>query len=86
MGYRSYTYEDYIRAMKMIKRGFKPREISRISDIPEGTVKGWKYGKVPPLATWHPEPSKELAYIIGVLNGDGYLYTNGYNHKIRLSV
>ena len=84
---RSYTYDDYIRAMEMLKKGFKLRAISRELNIPEGTIKGWKYDKkMPPLARWHPEPSKELAYILGVLHGDGNLVVNGYNYIIQLGV
>jgi len=71
---REYTYEEYKKVMDMYKRGIGPTEISRKTGIKECTVEDWIYrGKMPWLARWHPEPSKELAYIIGVLCGDGYV-------------
>ena len=73
--------------MDMSKEGYGPAEIAREIDAPLSTVKGWIYkGKMPPLARWRPKLSKELAYIIGVLHGDGYLYINGRHYKIGLGV
>jgi intein-encoded DNA endonuclease-like protein len=71
---RRYSYEEYLKAMQMYKDGVGPTEISRALGIPLGTVEDWIYrGKRPPAARWHPEPSKELAYVLGVLHGDAYL-------------
>jgi len=77
---REYTYEDYKRVMDMYKRGIGPTEISRKTGIKKRIVRAWIYErKIPWLAKWIPEPSKELAYIIGVLHGDGNLHLHGYN-------
>ena len=86
MGYRSYSYNEYLRAMKMIKI-LGVVETSRRTGIPKPTVEGWKHGKVPPLARWVPESSKELAYVLGVLHGDGSVYIDKYGrYRIRLGV
>jgi len=74
MKYRSYSYEEYYEAMELLEKGLGPTEVSRILGISKRTVKAWKYeGKIPWLAKWHPTPSKELSYILGVLHGDGYI-------------
>jgi len=86
--YRSYTYNEYKRVMDMYKSGIGPTEISRKTGIKKYTVEAWIYEeKMPPLARWYPEPSKELAYIIGVLYGDGYIVKeHNYNYNIELKV
>ncbi len=84
---RSYSYDEYKKAMQMLNKGVGPTKVSRELDIPKPTVKRWKYkGEKPPLARWIPKPSKELAYIIGVLYGDGSLYINRHCYKIQLMV
>lgn len=89
MGRMSYTYEQYRRAMELLNEGLGPTVVSRILGIPERTVKAWKYeGKMPPLTRWYPEPGKELAYILGVLYGDGYLHPRIESHiyEVELEV
>ena len=84
--YNSYTYEEYLRAMRMIKE-LGVAETSRRTGYPKPTLYRWKNGKqIPPLARWVPKLSNELAYIIGVLHGDGSLYINEYNYRIGLGV
>ena len=84
--YRSYSYDEYLRAMKMVKK-LGVAETSRRTGIPKLTLYCWKNGKhTPPLARWIPKSSSELAYIIGVLNGDGNLYSDGHHYKIQLEV
>jgi intein-encoded DNA endonuclease-like protein len=85
---REYTYEDYIKAVDMYKRGIGPTEISRKTGVKKRTVRAWIYeGKIPWLARWHPEPSNELAYILGVLYGDGYtVKEHNYTYDIELLV
>ena len=39
----------------------------------------------PPSARWHPEPSKELAYVIGVMLGDGSLKRHSRDYDIKLN-
>ena len=87
---RTYTYEQYQRSMRMIKR-LGVAETSRRTGFPKPTLYHWKNGKhIPPLARWVPKPSNELAYVIGVLHGDGSLYIDkmkhGYQYKIQLGV
>ncbi|HEW93458.1 hypothetical protein DRN87_02435 [Candidatus Geothermarchaeota archaeon] len=67
---REYLYEDYIKAMKLLKK-YGTKKVSKILDIPRSTLINWKRGQTPWNAKWHPEPSPELAYVIGVLLGDG---------------
>ncbi len=86
MGYRSYSYDEYLRAMDIYKDGVKPAEISSSLNIKKRTIKAWIYeGKVPWLAKWHPEPSNELAYVIGVLHGDGCVKAYKTNYDIKLN-
>ena len=62
-------------------------EASRRTGIPKGTIKGWKHERYKPPATkWHPEPSNELAYVLGVLYGDGSVYIDRYHYRIQLGV
>jgi len=84
---RGYSYENYKRAMELLNMGLGPTEVSRELDIPKSTVKGWIYEyKIPWLARWSPEPSKELAYVLGVLYGDGNLHLRRYCYDIELMV
>jgi intein-encoded DNA endonuclease-like protein len=88
MRYKSYTHEKYLRAMDLLKKGYGLTETCRILGWPEdkiATLHYWKNGRhKPPAARWIPEPSSELAYIIGVLKGDGYLYKHKYHYDIKL--
>ena len=88
MGYRSYSYDEYLKAMDMRRRGLGPMEISRKLGIKKYIIDAWIYRNIkPPAVRWLPEPSKELACIFGVLHGDGSLYTNGYHYyKMQLEV
>jgi intein-encoded DNA endonuclease-like protein len=90
MGYRSYSYEEYLRAMELLK-DHGPTEVCRILGWPitrKSTLSGWKNGKhKPPAARWGPKPSSELAYIIGVLNGDGNTvkeHTHHYDIELKV--
>lgn len=79
-----YSYDEYAKAMEMLKK-MGPTEVSSKLGIPLKTIEGWKRrGHKPPLAKWIPEPSSELAYITGVLLGDGCLYTNQVQYRILL--
>ncbi len=83
---RSYSYDVYKRAMEMIEK-LGITKTSRRLGIPERTLYYWKNGKYkPPTTKWTPEPSNELAYIIGVLNGDRYVYIGNHRYKIQLRV
>jgi len=84
---REYSYEDYKRAMELLNKGLGPTRVSRILDIPKHTIRGWIYQyKVPWLARWAPEPSKELAYVLGVLYGDGYTAREYNSYYMELLV
>ncbi len=90
MGYRSYSYEEYLRAMELLK-DHGPTEVCRVLGWPitrKSLLSQWKNGKhKPPAAKWHPKPSNELAYVIGVLHGDGYLVKrHTYHYDIELLV
>ncbi len=90
MGYKSYSYEEYLRAMELLDMGFGLTETCRILGWPETkktTLWWWKHGRKPPLAKWHPEPSKEFAYALGVIIGDGYIIKeHGYHYDIEILV
>jgi len=85
---REYSYEEYMNTMKLLNMGMGPTEVSRILNIPRRAVEDWKYkGKIPWLAKWASEPSNELAYVIGVLLGDGYIVREHHsNYDIELMV
>ena len=87
MKYRSYSYDEYLRAMEMIKK-LGVIETSKRLGIHWRTLYDWKNGEhIPPAAKWIPEPSSELAYIIGVLLGDGSVSIDEYYHyRIQLGV
>jgi len=88
---REYTYEEYIKAMELLEKGYGLTETCRLLGWPEArasTLYYWKHGVIPPAAKWKAEPSRELAYITGVLHGDGSVYKNeaNYEYKIELAV
>ena len=86
---RSYSYDEYKKAMKLLKN-LGLTETCRVLGWPTtraALLYFWKKGKYkPPLARWIPKSSKELAYVIGVLLGDGSLYINNHRYKIGLGV
>ncbi len=54
----------------------------------KGQLSGWLRGIHTPFGSanrFSPEPTPELAYVIGVELGDGSLNRKGYNRRIRLS-
>ena len=92
--YKSYTYEEYKRAMELLEKGYGLTETCRILGWPETKAPllyFWKHGKhKPPLAKWTVKPSRELAYIIGMLYGDGCVTKikksePGYDYRIQLN-
>jgi len=84
--YKSYSYKEYKRIMDMLREGYKPPEISRVFGIPMKTIYHWKHDTVPPAAKWKAEPSKELAYVVGVDQGDGSVYKNELKYKYRIQL
>ena len=89
--YKSYTYEEYMKATELLEKGYGLTETCRILGWPEtkvSTLYYWKHGRIPPAAKWKAEPSYELAYVIGVINGDGTVTKNEswYRYIIQLTV
>lgn len=79
-----------MRALELLK-DHGPTEVCRILGLPmtrKSTLSGWKNGKhKPPTVRWHPEPNNELAYVLGVLSGDGCVVNeHGYHYDIELKV
>jgi len=85
--YRKYSYDDWKKAMDLHnKHKLGYIRVSKILGIDEGTVSNWLYrGVVPPPAKWTAKPSRELAYVIGVLHGDGSVYKSK-KEKINLDM
>jgi len=85
---REYSYEEYMNTIKLLNRGLRITTVSRELGIPKSTLHYWRYGIYrPPSARWTPEPSKELAYVLGVLYGDGYIVReHGYHYDVELLV
>ena len=60
----------------MLRKGYSLNKISKTLGIPKSTLSTWKNNKhKPPETRWKPQPTPELAYVIGVLHGDGYTRT-----------
>jgi len=81
---REYTYEEYMKAMELLEKGYGLTETCRLLGWPEArasTLYCWKHGRIPPLARWRAEPTKELAYVIGVLHGDGSVCKDEFRHR-----
>ena len=68
---REYTREQYEEAMRLLQQGLSPYKVAKMLGIPESTVYMWKKGGISPAARWKPRPTKELAYVLGALAGDG---------------
>jgi len=87
---REYSCDDWKKAMELHNRfKFGPRRISRILGIDKDAVNNWLYkGTMPPLAKWRVKPSIELAYTLGVLQGDGTVCKDEsrYQYEIQLAV
>lgn len=84
---REYTIDEYEKAMELLKH-MGVKRVSKIMGIPKSTLINWKKGCKPWHLKWKPEPSNELAYVLGVLYGDAYLtkYDKSYHYEIRLRV
>src|SRR5467141_2899997 len=57
--------------------------------LSKGSISGWVRGIHNPSGgknTFHAVASPELAYVIGVIAGDGNLSVHGYNYEMLLSV
>ena len=72
----------------MFKMGVGITTISRKLGIPKSTLHYWRHGIHKPATTrWTPKPSRELAYVIGVLLGDGDIVGHSrYDYDIELRV
>lgn len=99
MKYR--TNEEFLKVMTLRKKGTFPKEISILTGIPLNTINGWVYRGVAckenrivkDLKKGYDKLDNNLAYIIGVLLGDGCLSKskrkiseNSYSHRIILTV
>ena len=81
MRYRNYSYEEYERAMELLNKGFGITTISKKLGIPKSTLHYWRHNlNKPPTTRWIPKPSSELAYVLGVLLGDGYIVREHHNN------
>jgi intein-encoded DNA endonuclease-like protein len=57
--------------------------------LSKGSISEWVHGIHDPSGgtnKFHTDPSPELAYVIGVIAGDGNLNVHGYNYEMLLSV
>ena len=82
---RKYSLEEYQKAMELLRR-HGLRKVSKILGIPVSTLRDWRKGKhKPPLMRWTPKPCPELAYIIGCLLSDAWVYaTDNGDYRICL--
>jgi len=70
---KSYSLDEYEEAVRLANR-IGIRKAARLLSIPASTLHTWVRGlRKPPVARWQPAPARELAYILGVLLGDGYV-------------
>ena len=84
---RSYTREQYLEAMKLLQNGLSLYKTAKTLNIPVATLYyWWRKGVKPPAAWWEPRPSKELAYVLGVLEGDGWVHEKRRAYLILLKV
>ena len=89
--YKLYSYDEWKMAVELLNQGYGLTEVCRIlgwSVTRKSSLHYWKSGKHrPPAARWIPKPSNELAYILGVLNGDGStVRMHHYNYDVELLV
>lgn len=86
---KSYSTEEYEQAMQLLKKGYSLTQVCKLMGWPitkKTTLYYWKKGlSRPPSTRWRPKPSKELAYVIGVLYGDGNIERHGYHYDIKLN-
>jgi len=81
MPQKDYTPEDYQQAIKLLSIGLGITTVSRKLGIPKSTLHYWRHKlNRPPTIRWVPKPTPELAYVLGVLQGDGYIRKKRYWH------
>ncbi len=74
MPQKDYTPKEYQHAIELLNMGLGITTVSRKLNIPKSTLHYWKHKThKPPQTRWQPKPTKELAYVIGVLLGDGHV-------------
>jgi intein-encoded DNA endonuclease-like protein len=85
----------HVRVMELAKLSMSYQQIqNEIFDsthiwLSKGSISGWVRGIHNPSGgknAFHAVPSPELAYVIGVIAGDGNLNVHGYNYVMLLSV
>jgi len=83
---KSYTGKQYLKALKLLKSGLSQRRVAKLLGIPARTVCNWARGQKPPAAKWEAKPSKELAYVLGVLLGDGTVSSVEPRHRFVIEL
>jgi len=95
--YRKYTIEDFKEVLKLQKKGLSTRKISNIVKISPTTIWYWTCTSRKPRVIYSKNLEKKLnkkskklsdslAYIYGVLIGDGYIEKSKRTYRIVLSV
>lgn len=94
---RSYRMEDYEKVLNLRKQGHSYNEISDIADVGRTTCIKWVKTDRKPRSNYakrrsknpredFKELDKNLAYIYGVLTGDGYIEKTDRTYRLGLSV
>lgn len=94
---RSYTMKDYNKVLKLREKGYTFEEVSEKADVGRTTCQKWVNTDRKPRSNYaerrtkkpkedYEELDKNLAYIYGVLIGDGYIEESERTFRIGLNV
>lgn len=88
-----HTTLEYANALKLFNKKFTTKEISEGLNIPKGTVDGWINRGITPLRknriykhllNSRKRITKEFAYVLGAIKGDGYTVNRNHSYTISL--
>ena len=90
---KTFNGKDKFELVKYLRYlNFSYTSISKITDLPRSTIANWINGSIPMLMKFNIDsnpvvnPSKEFAYVFGVIMGDGYLSIKKGNARMGLKV
>lgn len=74
----NYTSEQFLEVKKLhTEQQLGSRTIAKILNIPKGTISGWLYdGCLPKFLIIPEKMTANIAYLLGVLYGDGFMFSH----------
>src|SRR5688572_17275219 len=86
---------EYEEAMRWVTWGLNDCQVSRMMDVPRGTIRDWRHGKhksgqrAPqncPICTGRDLDREWYAYLLGLYLGDGCISRHPRTYRLRISL